>query len=86
MQAVYNMGLMVESLIQRQVDFNTSTNVTRIFTPVASYFPGTPNGNPYIRKDISIRFQPKQFTTWRGIFRGKERKKKKKKKKSSSRE
>ena len=61
MQVVYNMGLMVESLIQRQVDFNTSTNVTRIVTPVAaSYFPGTPNGNPYIRKDISISFQPKR--------------------------
>ena len=67
MQAVYGLGLMVEQLIQSAsqryrpaFDFNTETRIIRTRNVYDRYFPADQlNGTPYMRKDISMIFQPK---------------------------
>lgn len=66
MQAVYQMGLMVEKLIERAAqryrpgfDFNKQERIIRTENVYDDYFPAQLNGTPYVRKDISMNFQPK---------------------------
>ena len=73
MEAVYGLWLKVEQLIQSASEsyrpasaFNKKTHIIRTENVHDRYFPADQlNGMPYIRKDMSIGFQPKITSTMR---------------------